>query len=259
MKHGEVETVSWDGPDGYKQNGVLIYPPDYKEEQRYPLVLNIHGGPMGRSGVAFNIFNQIMAARGWLVFSPNYRGSLSQGQAFQSAVINDTSEGPGRDVMSGIQVLKDRGIVDEERVAVSGWSYGGHMTAWLTAHYGGWAAAVAGAAATDWFDWYNTGDYNVWSGFALGGSPWLNDNAMKYWQQSPIAHAHQIRTPTLILSNTGDERVPISQSYKLYHALKDNKVEVQFIAYPVSGHWPGDPVHARDVRRRWLNWIADHF
>jgi len=259
MKQGEVETVTWDGPDGFKQNGVLIYPPDYKEGQRYPLVLNIHGGPMGRSGVAFNIFNQIMAARGWLVFSPNYRGSLSQGKAFQSAVINDTSEGPGRDVMSGLQVLKDRGIVDEERVAVSGWSYGGHMTAWLTAHYEGWAAAVAGAAATDWFDWYNTGDYNVWSGFALGGSPWLNDNAMKYWQQSPIAHAHKIRTPTLILSNTGDERVPISQSYKLYHALKDNKVEVQFIAYPISGHWPGDPVHARDVRRRWLNWIADHF
>jgi dipeptidyl aminopeptidase/acylaminoacyl peptidase len=259
MKQGEVETVSWDGPDDFKQNGVLIYPPDYKEGQRYPLVLNIHGGPMGRSGVAFNIFNQIMAARGWLVFSPNYRGSLSQGKAFQSAVINDTSEGPGRDIMSGIQVLKDRGIVDEERVAVSGWSYGGHMTVWLTAHYEGWAAAVAGAAATDWFDWYNTGDYNVWSGFALGGSPWLNDNAMKYWQQSPIAHAHQIRTPTLILSNTGDERVPISQSYKLYHALKDNKVEVQFIAYPVPDHWPGDPVHTRDVRRRWLNWIADHF
>jgi len=259
MEHGEVETVIWDGSDGFKLNGVLIYPPDYKKGQRYPLVLNIHGGPMGRSSVAFNIFNQIMAARGWLVFSPNYRGSLSQGDAFQSAVINDTSEGPGRDIMSGIQVLKDRGIVDEKRVAVSGWSYGGHMTVWLTAHFKGWAAAVAGAAATDWFDWYNTGDYNVWSGFALGGSPWLNDNAMKYWQQSPIAHAHQIRTPTLILSNTGDERIPISQSYKLYHALKDNKVEVQFIAYPVPGHWPGDPVHARDVRRRWLNWIAEHF
>ncbi len=152
---------------------------------------------MGKSGVEFNTFNQIMAARGWLAFSPNYRGSLSPGNAFQSAVINDTSEGPGRDIMSGLKVLKDRGIVDEER-----------------------------AATTNWFGWYNTGDYKVWSGFALGGSPWLDDNAMKYWQQSPIAHAHQIRTPTLILSITGDEHVPKSQSYKLYHALKDNKVEV---------------------------------
>jgi dipeptidyl aminopeptidase/acylaminoacyl peptidase len=82
---------------------------------------------------------------------------------------------------------------------------------------------------------------------------------MNYWRQSPMAYAHQIRTPTLILSATGDERVTVSQSYKLYHALKDNGVEVQFIAYPVSGHFPPDPVHRRDVRRRWVEWIAEHF
>jgi dipeptidyl aminopeptidase/acylaminoacyl peptidase len=259
MKHGKVETVTWDGPDGFKENGILVYPPDYQEGRRYPLVINIHGGPMGTSVESFSTFNQIMAARGWLVFSPNYRGSSSQGKAFQSAVINDAGDGPGRDVMSGVKVLKERGIVDEARVAVSGWSYGGYMTAWLTAHYDGWAAAVAGAAVTDWFDWYNMADYNVWSGYGLGGSPWLNDNAMNYWRQSPMAYAHQIRTPTLILSDTGDERVTVSQSYKLYHALKDNKVEVKFIVYPVPGHWPDDPVHTRDLRRRWVEWIAQHF
>ena len=259
MKHGAVETVIWDGPDGFKLNGVLVYPPDYKEGRRYPLVLNIHGGPMWASHEPFDTFNQIMAARGWLVFGPNYRGSTSQGKAFQRAVINDAGDGPGRDIMSGVKVLKERGIVDEARVAVSGWSYGGYMTAWLTSHFDGWAAAVAGAAVTDWFDWYNMADYNVWSGYGLGGSPWLNDNAMNYWRQSPMAYAHQIRTPTLILSDTGDERVTVSQSYKLYHALKDNKVEVKFVVYPVSGHWPGDPVHKRDLRRRWVEWIAQHF
>jgi dipeptidyl aminopeptidase/acylaminoacyl peptidase len=256
---GEVETVTWDGPDGFRQNGVLLYPPDYEEGRRYPLVLYIHGGPMGASTEAFSIFNHILAAQGWLVFSPNYRGSSTQGKAFQSAVVNDAGEGPGRDVMSGIQVLKDRGIVDESRIAVSGWSYGGYMTAWLTAHYDGWKVAMAGAAVTDWFDWYNMADMNTWAGFGLGGSPWLNDNAMNYWRQSPMAYAHQIRTPTLILSTTGDERVTVSQSYKLYHALKDNGVEVQFIAYPVPGHFPSDPVHQRDIRRRWVEWIANHF
>jgi len=256
---GEVETVSWDGPDGFRQNGVLIYPPGYEEGRRYPLVLSIHGGPMGASTEAFSTFNQILAAQGWLVFSPNYRGSSTQGRAFQSAVVNDAGEGPGRDVMSGIQALKDLGVVDESRIAVSGWSYGGYMTAWLTAHYDGWRVAVAGAAVTDWFDWYNMADMNTWAGFGLGGSPWLNDNAMNYWQQSPMAHAHRIRTPTLILSTTGDERVTVSQSYKLYHALKDNGVEVKFIAYPVPGHFPPDPVHQRDVRRRWVQWIAEHF
>jgi len=259
MKLGTVETVIWDGPDGFEQNGVLLYPPDYVEGRRYPLVLNIHGGPMGASGEAFNTFNHIMAARGWLVFSPNYRGSSTQGKAFQSAVIDDAGEGPGRDVMSGVEVLKERGIVDEARVAVSGWSYGGYMTAWLTAHYDGWNVAMAGAAVTDWFDWYSMADMNTWAGYGLDGSPWLNDNAMNYWRQSPMAYAHQIRTPTLILSDSGDERVTVSQSYKLYHALKDNGVEVQFIVYPVAGHFPTDPVHRRNVRRRWVEWIAQHF
>jgi dipeptidyl aminopeptidase/acylaminoacyl peptidase len=259
MKLGKVESITWDGPDGFTENGVLVYPPDFEPGRRYPLVLSIHGGPMGTSLESFSTFHQILAAQGWLVFSPNYRGSNNQGQAFQSAVINDAGEGPGRDVMSGVEAVKALGIVDESRIAVSGWSYGGYMTAWLTAHYDGWAAAVAGAAVTDWFDWYNMADMNVWAGYGLGGSPWLNDNAMNYWRQSPMAYAHQIRTPTLILSDTGDERVTVSQSYKLYHALEDNGVEVKFVVYPVGGHFPGDPVHQRDVRRRWIAWIAEHF
>ena len=259
MRLGAVETVTWDGPDGFEQNGVLVYPPGFQAGVQYPLVLSIHGGPMGTSTEAFSLFNQILAAQGWIVFSPNYRGSSTQGKAFQRAVVNDAGEGPGRDVMSGVEAVKALGIVDEDRVAVSGWAYGGYMTAWLTAHYDGWAGAVAGAAVTDWFDWYSMADMNVWAGFGLGGSPWLNDNAMNYWRQSPMAYAHQIRTPTLILSDTGDERVTVSQSYKLYHALKDNGVEVRFIAYPVPGHFPSDPVHQRDVRRRWVEWIAEHF
>ncbi len=259
MKLGEVQTINFDGPDGFAQNGVLIYPPDYEPGRRYPLVLSIHGGPMGSSVEAFSTFNQIMAAQGWLVYSPNYRGSSTQGKAFQSAVIDDAGDGPGRDVMAGVAAVKALGIVDESRVGISGWSYGGYMTAWLTAHYDGWAVAMAGAAVTDWFDWYNMADMNIWAGFGLNGSPWLNDNAMNYWRQSPMAYAHQIRTPTLILSNTGDERVTVSQSYKLYHALRDNGVEVKFVVYPVGGHFPSDPVHRRDLRRRWVEWIADHF
>ncbi len=259
MRLGDVETITWDGPDGFDQNGILIYPPDFEEGVRYPLVLSIHGGPMGASIESFSTFNQILAAQGWLVFSPNYRGSSTQGDAFQSAVINDAGDGPGRDVMSGVDAVKVLGIVDDDRIAVSGWSYGGYMTAWLTAHYDGWAAAVAGASVTDWFDWYSMADMNVWAGGGLDGSPWLNDNALNYWRQSPMAYAHQISTPTLILHATGDERVTVSQSYKLYHALEDNGVETSFIAYPVSGHFPPDPVHRRDVRRRWVTWIAEHF
>jgi dipeptidyl aminopeptidase/acylaminoacyl peptidase len=258
-KTGKVETIHWQGPDGFKENGVLIFPPDFEQGKKYPLVLSIHGGPMSVSTEAYSLTRQWLAAQGWIVFSPNYRGSNNQGREFQRAVINDAGEGPGKDVMAGIAALKKRGFIDESRMAVTGWSYGGYMTTWLIAHFQGWKAAVAGAAVTDWFDWYNLADMNNWAGFGLGGSPWLNDNAENYWRQSPIAYAHQIRTPTLILSTTLDPRVTVTQSYKLYHALKDNKVPVEFIAYPVGGHFPGDPVHQRDLWQRWVDWISKHF
>lgn len=256
---GQVESLAWEGPDGFDMTGVLIYPPDYQEDREYPLVLLIHGGPMGTSTDGFHPMGQIFAAEDWLVFMPNYRGSNNQGTEFQRAVVNDAGDGPARDIMSGVEMLKARGIVDESRVAVSGWSYGGFMTAWLTAHYDGWAAAVAGAPPTDWLDAYAASDLNTWFGFGLGGSPWLNDNAENYRLQSPITYAHRIRTPTLILSTTGDERVPVSHSYKLFHALRDNGAEVEFVAYPVGGHFPSDPVHQRDVHRRWIDWIDMHF
>jgi dipeptidyl aminopeptidase/acylaminoacyl peptidase len=91
-----------------------------------------------------------------------------------------------------------------------------------------------------------------------GGSPWRGDSATRWWAHSPIAHASAIRTPTLILACTGDERAPITHAYKLFHALDDNGVPVRFVAYPVAAHAPTDPVHQRDVRRRWIDWLAEH-
>ena len=256
---GRVESITWEGSDGLKCNGVLVYPPGYKQGRKYPLVLNIHGGPMYHSTEAFSLWHQIMAAKGSIVFSPNYRGSDNQGREFQQAIINDAGKGPGRDVMAGVAAVKDLGIVDERRIAISGWSYGGFMTVWLTAHYHDWSAAVAGAPVTDWFDSYSLTDLNKWFGVGLGGSPWTNRNSQNYLRQSPIAHAHRIRTPTLILSNTRDPRVTVTQSYKLFYALRDNDVPVEFIAYPIDGHFPADPIHQRDVLDRWIAWIEKHF
>ncbi len=134
------------------------------------------------------------------------------------------------------------------------------MTTWLIGHYKGFTAAVAGAAVTDYVDSYNLADSNVFNGYILGGSPWRNNNFQNYLKQSPITYAPNIRTPTLILSNTDDPRVTVTQSYKLYHALKDNGVPVQFIAYPLQGHFPTtDPVHQRDVYRRSIDWIEQYF
>jgi dipeptidyl aminopeptidase/acylaminoacyl peptidase len=157
--------------------------------------------------------------------------------------------------MAGLEAVKKRGFVDDRRIAVTGWSYGGYMTTWLIGHYHIWKTAIAGAAVTDLGDQYNLSDGNAARRHSYGGSPWVGDTAQRLREQSPITYAPNIRTPTLILSPTGDFRVPITQSYKLYHALKDNNVPVQFVAYPVSGHFPGDPVRQKDVYRRWVEWL----
>jgi len=251
------ETIEWQS-EGFRADGVLTYPPDFDKSKKYPLVLLVHGGPRSASKQAFSRQAQLMAAKGWVVFEPNYRGSDNLGNTYQSSINNDAGAGPGRDVMAGVEAIKKRGFVDESRMAVSGWSYGGYMTTWLLGHYQGWKVAVAGAAVTDWLDQYNIGDANVRRGNALGGSPWVADHMKGYIDQSPITYANRIKAPTLILSDTGDYRVPITQSYKLYHVLKDNGVTTQFFAYPTAGHSPSDPVRQRDVDRRWIGWLEKY-
>ena len=254
---GKVEKVEWTN-DEYKLDGVVTYPPDFAAGRTYPLVLYVHGGPAAASKESFGTLPQLFAARGWVVFEPNYRGSDNLGSKFMRGIYNDAGAGPGRDVMAGIELLKKRGFVDASRMAVTGWSYGGYMTTWMIGHYQIWKAAVAGAAVTDWMDQYNIGDSNVSRAGQFGGSPWTGDFEKAYREQSPITAAPQIKTPTLILSDTGDVRVPITQSFKLYHALRDNNVPVQFIAYPVAGHSPGDPVRQQDVNRRYLEWLEKY-
>jgi dipeptidyl aminopeptidase/acylaminoacyl peptidase len=255
---GRVERFEWQGPDGFREDGVVTYPPDFAAGRKYPLVLLVHGGPRAASVESFSPLAQLMAARGWVVFEPNYRGSDNLGNAYQGAIQNDAGDGPGRDVMAGLAALKARGFVDDARVAVSGWSYGGYMTSWLIGHYGGWRAAVAGAPVTDWVDQYNLADGNVQVRYIFGGSPWTGDYMKAYVAQSPITYAGRIKTPTLILSNTGDARVIPTQAYKLFHALKDNGVVTRFFAYPIPGHNAADPVRARDTWRRWLEWLDDY-
>jgi len=255
---GRVESIEWHS-DGLTHNGVLTYPPQFTDGKKYPLVLLVHGGPRSASLLTFSPPAQLMAARGWVVFQPNYRGSDHIGNAYQAAIFNDAGDGPGRDVMAGIAAVRKRGFVDESRVAVSGWSYGGYMTTWLLGHYPGWRVAVAGAAVTDWLDQYNLNDGNVAVASSFGGSPWTGSLIEAYRAQSPITFAPRIRTPTLVMSDTGDFRVTVTQSYKLYHALKDNGVPTQFIGYPIPGHNANDPVRARDVQRRWIAWIERYF
>ncbi|MDE2195928.1 MAG: S9 family peptidase [Gammaproteobacteria bacterium] len=255
---GRSVSVEWKGPDGFREDGVLTYPLNYEQGRKYPLVLVIHGGPEGASTVRFSPLAQLLSAAGFLVFQPNYRGSINLGDKYQHAIYRDTGAGPGRDVMAGLAAVEKLGLVDTQRIGVSGWSYGGYMTTWLTGHYKVWKAAVSGAALTDWLMDYTIAYYQEGDTYFFGGSPWT----AKYWsiwrEQSPIQYARHVTAPTLIMGDVGDSNVPLVNSYEWYHALRDNGVPVEFYAYPADTHFPKDIVRTTDVYRRWVEWMSRH-
>lgn len=255
---GRMERVTWKN-DGYDEDGVLAYPPNFNPAATYPLVLVIHGGPTASSRVSYSTLAQLMAAEGWLVFQPNYRGSDNLGNAYQAAITKDAGAGPGRDVMAGVAELRKRAYVQKKNMAATGWSYGGFMTTWLIGNYPGeWQSAVAGAPVTNWMDEYNLSDGNVTVRYPLGGSPWTEEGEKLYREQSPVTYVRNVKCPTLIMSLLEDFRVPSSQALAYFHALKDNGVETQYIAFPGRGHNPRDPAHQLERTRLWVDWVRKH-
>jgi dipeptidyl aminopeptidase/acylaminoacyl peptidase len=257
---GRTQGIEWATDDGLTADGALTFPPDFIPDRAWPLVLNIHGGPTAASNEGFDFLSQLLAARGFLVLQPNYRGSDNRGNAFQRAITAGAGEGLGRDVMAGVESLKQRGYVDNSRIAVWGWSYGGFVTGWLVTRYPeAFRAAVMGAAALDLFDMWSLSDLSAQRRHALTESPFTPERLEHYRAQSPLTHATKVKTPTLILTNAADARVAASQSYKFYRALRDNGVETRFFVYPTGGHMPVGPVRQKDVYRRSVEWIEGRF
>jgi dipeptidyl aminopeptidase/acylaminoacyl peptidase len=257
LELGKTDVITWKY-EGLDFNGIVTYPPNFDATKRYPLVLYIHGGPRSSSTTAFSSIPQSLAARGWVVFQPNYRGSDNAGDDFTRAILDDSGAGPGRDVMAGLTELKKRGFVDENRIGVCGWSYGGYMTSWMIGHYPIFKAAVSGAAVNNLLDQYVLGD-GGWGRALTWGSPYKGDtNIKRYLEQSPITYAKNITAPTMIMSDTADVRVPVTQSYQMYRALRDNNVPTKFIAFPVPGHNPEDPLRQIEIEKRYIEWFTEY-
>ncbi|MGH8089826.1 MAG: S9 family peptidase [Rudaea sp.] len=255
---GRSEAMQWQGPDGFTEDGVLTYPPGFDKSKAWPLVLQIHGGPEAASTMRFSPLTQLLASAGFVVFQPNYRGSTNLGDAYQHAIFRDTGAGPGKDVMAGVDAVEKLGFIDAKRIGVSGWSYGGYMTTWLTGHYDTWKAAVSGAALTDWVMDYTISYYQMGDVYFFGGSPWLEKDRAIWREQSPLQYAAKVKAPTLIMGDVGDSNVPLVNSYEWYHALRDNGVDVEFYAYPADSHFPRDIVQTVDAYRRWVGWMQKH-
>lgn len=257
-----VEPFEWTTDLGTKAVGALYYPLDYTAGKKYPLVLDIHGGPISTStwnlsGIENGELDQLLAARGYFVLRPNYRGSDNLGDAFLMAIVGDMASGPGKDNIAAVQALRRTGMIDETRIFVSGWSGGGLQTSWLVGHANFWRAAVSGAAVNDQYEQATLSDINepFNEAFFPNVSPFTRAGRAAYDAESPITYVDAMKTPLLILSDTRDQRVPVPQAYELYHALRERGVPVQFTAFPRPGHFPADPVGQEQVLRAWVGWI----
>jgi dipeptidyl aminopeptidase/acylaminoacyl peptidase len=254
-----AQRITFPTTTGVTGDGVLYLPPGFSSRNTYPVVVYLHGGPGDPSMTIFDFWAQVMAARGWLVLRPNYRGSPNLGLKYQRAILYDPEDGPGKDVMSALAVVQKRGIVDRTRMAVSGWSYGGIMTAWLISKYHVWRAAVSGASVNDWITDYGTADDSLADADLLHGSPFVGSNAAEWHRVSAITYARDVTTPVLILSDVGDNRDPFATSSMYWRALRDNGKDATLRVWPISGHFPEDPVRIVDVFHYWIGYIAHHF
>ena len=267
LRLGHMSELRWTGPADFAEDGVVTDPAALRQAQddkrrKYPIVVLIHGGP-GLSNSRDFVWEQwplaqMIAAHGYVVFQPNYRGSDNLGNAYMTAIVHDTVAGPSDDIMSGLAALERRPDVDASRVAVCGWSYGGELTSWLIGHYHNWRAAVSGAAVNSEFDEYNLSTSNVQDRYPLGTSPYSGDGERIYRENSPITYYAQITTPTLLWGTTLDPVVPITQSYALYHALVDNHIPVRFAVFPAATHGPNGPKQTAELTRLWLDWLDEH-
>ncbi|MCG6988001.1 MAG: S9 family peptidase [Gemmatimonadetes bacterium] len=254
---GTESDITWKSKDGTTVHGVLITPPGFDSTRRHPLVVRIHGGPTGidlpilSSQVESYVYPLTQwVARGAVVLMPNYRGSLGYGQAFEKLNVGNLGVGDAWDVMSGVQALIDRGIVDPDSMVAMGWSEGGYISAFLTTTTHRFKAISVGAGISDWMTYYVNTDIHPFTISYLGGTPW--DLPKVYAKTSPITYIKQATTPTLIQHDDGDPRVPPPNGFELYRGLKDVGVPVKFILYHAGSH--GVPTPKQRLAATWHNW-----
>ncbi len=256
---GKQTAITWRTRDGMLADGVLVYPPGWHRGARVPLVLLIHGGPTAASLVTFSALADVFAAHGWIVFEPNYRGSDNLGLAFARTTVPHIASVPGDDIEDGLAAVLRLGVADPARIGVSGWSEGGLMTSWLITHDTRWKAAVAGAAVNDWVGYAAMTDAKDFTPLFIGPSPWTDPAMMRLYEaESPLTYASRVRTPTLILSDANDYRVPTPLAYEFYQGVRATGTPVKFVIWPVVGHFPSDPVREEDVYRQWEAWLAQY-
>ena len=251
---GSREVTSWTSTDGARIEGVLYKPAGYVAGRKYPLMVVIHGGPTGVSRPTLSYGGtypvEQFLAKGAVVLMPNYRGSAGYGEKFRSLNVRNLGVGDAWDVLSGVDALIAKGLVDSTRMASMGWSQGGYISAFLTTTSKRFKAISVGAGISDWMTYYVSTDIHPFTRQYLKGTPW-SDPAI-YAKTSPITYITQASTPTLIQHGELDRRVPISNAYELYQGLLDVGVPTRLIVYKGFGHGITKP--KEQLAANWHNW-----
>jgi dipeptidyl aminopeptidase/acylaminoacyl peptidase len=254
---GVPEVISWKSRDGVVIEGVLTKPADFDPAHRYPLLVQIHGGPTGIDLPALLDARyypiDAWVGRGALVLKVNYRGSAGYGEKFRQLNVRNLGVGDAWDVLSGIEHLVARGWVDRARVGCMGWSQGGYISAFLTTTTTACAAVSVGAGISNWATYYYNTDITPFTIQYLGDDP--ADDPEVYRKTSPMSYIKQAKTPTLIQHGENDKRVPIANAYELRQGLEDRGVPVEMVVYKGFGHGITKPKAMRAVMWHNLDWF----
>ncbi|MBK8249987.1 MAG: S9 family peptidase [Gemmatimonadetes bacterium] len=242
LQLGEEEEICWTSADKKQTCGILVKPVGYQEGKRYPLIVAIHGGPQSADILSFNggYGAQAYAGDGYMVLKPNYRGSTNYGEAHKWGIVNDYFKKGYEDIMTGVDQLIAKGMVDGDKMGVLGWSAGGHWTNWIITHNTRFKAASSGAGTVNWISMYAQSDMQHVRMHYLGNKLPYEDFE-PYWKQSPIRYISAVKTPTMIHVVDGDPRVPRPQSDELHMGLKKMGVPTEYFVYPGMTHGIPDP------------------
>lgn len=253
-KTAQSEVISWKSKDGATIEGVLHKPKNYDATKKYPLLVVIHGGPTGIDsptpvpGGVYPIVQWL--DKGCLVLRPNYRGSAGYGESFRSLNVKNLGVGDMWDVMSGIDYLDKKGIIDKTKMGSMGWSQGGYISAFLTTNTNVFKAISVGAGISNWTTYYVSTDIHPFTRQYLKATPWSDE--LIYKKTSPMTNINNAKTPTLIQHGEFDKRVPISNAYELLQGLRDKKVPSELIVYKGFGHGINKPKER--LAANWHNW-----
>lgn len=242
--------------DGVAVGSILLKPPGYRDDKSYPTIAYVHGGPVGQDGYEFDSISQILAAQGYIVVNPNYRGSNGRGREFSRAIYADWGNLEIKDIHAVIDNLVAVGVADPERLGIGGWSYGGINTNYAIATDTRFKAATSGAAISNMITGYGTDQYIRQYENELG-LPW--ESLDTYLRISyPFLHADRIKTPTLFLCGEKDFNVPLINSEQMYQALRSLNVPTKLVIYPGENHWFSKPSYVQDYLERMIDWYGQY-